>query len=155
MRKYCRGRFGIVCVTTVAENEALFTKREVGDARKARDLCRRLHYPSLQHFIKIVKKMENCLITISDVYRTAKIWGPEIAYLKGTTRNVKTDSIPVEHLPRPLGKALLTIHVDLMYVESDGFLYSKTTPLGLRMASHLGTGKGARTTKNIAPRLES
>jgi len=59
LRQHSHGRFGVVCVTTVTENEALFTKREVGDARKARDLSRRLGYPSLQHLIKIVKKMEN------------------------------------------------------------------------------------------------
>ena len=101
--------------------------------------------------MKIVK---TCPITITDVYRAAKIWGPEIAYLKGTTRNVKTSTIPVEHLPRPLGRAVLAMHVDLMYVEREAFLYSKTTPLGLRMASHLETGRGARTTSSIGPRLE-
>ena len=46
------------------------------------------------------------------------------------------------------------MHVDLMYVNGEAFLYSKTTPLRLRMVSHLGTGKGARSTGNIAPRLE-
>ena len=60
----------------------------------------------------------------------------------------------MEHLPRPLGRAVLAMHVDLMYVEREAFLYSKTTPLGLRMASHLETGCGARTTSSIGPRLE-
>jgi hypothetical protein len=38
----------------------------------------------------MVKRMENSPVTIHDVYRAAKNWGPEVAYLKGTTRNVKT-----------------------------------------------------------------
>ena len=95
LRPYGQGRFGVVCVNTVAQNEALFTKREVGDARRARDLSRRLGYPSLKHLIKMVKHMENSPVTIYDVDRAAKIWGPEIAYIKGTTRNVKTPHIPV------------------------------------------------------------
>ena len=154
MRQHARGRLGIVCVTTVSENEALFTRREVGDARRARELSRRLGYPSLNHLIKIVKHMENSPVRVSDVYRAAKIWGPEIAYLKGTTRNVKTEHIPVEHIPRPEGRVVQTLHIDLMYVEGEAFLMSKTTPLGLRMASHLGHGKGARSAPNIKPRVE-
>ena len=47
MRKYAHAQLGIVCVTTVTENEAFFTRCEVGDARKAHDLSRRLGYPSL------------------------------------------------------------------------------------------------------------
>ena len=71
MYKFSRDRFGIICVTTVAENEALFSKREVGDARKTRDLSRKLHFLSLQQLVKIVKRMENCPITITDVYHAA------------------------------------------------------------------------------------
>ena len=33
MRQHARGRFGVVCVQTVAANEALYTKREIGDAQ--------------------------------------------------------------------------------------------------------------------------
>jgi hypothetical protein len=46
------------------------------------------------------------------------------------------------------------MHVDLLYVEGEGFLYSKSTPLGLRMVSHLGNAKGARSTSNIRTNLE-
>jgi hypothetical protein len=155
MRRYARGRFGIICVNTVSGNEALFTKREVGDARRARDVSRIAGYPSVQHFVKMVKRMKNCPSSISDVYRAAKIWGPEVAYLKGTTRNIKTAPVKVEYIPRPVGRAVQTMHVDLMYVDQNAFLLSKTTPLGLRMINHLGHGKGARTTSQIAPRLES
>ena len=153
MRQHACERLGMVNVTTVSGNEALYTKREVGDARRARDLSRRLGYPSFGHMVKMVKNMENSPVRVADVHRAAKIWGPEIAYLKGTTRNVKTDHIPVDHIPRPPGRESQTLHVDLMYVEGEGFLYSKTTPLGLRMANHLGHGKGARGTSNIQPNL--
>ena len=154
LRRHMRERIGTVNVTTVSGNEAMFTRREVGDARRARDLSRKLGYPSLNHLVKMVKHMENSPVRVADVYRAAKIWGPEIAYLKGTTRNKKTEHIPVEELPRPIGREVQTLHVDLVYVEGEGFLYSKTAPLGLRMANHLGHGKGARTTSNIQPHLE-
>jgi len=87
LRQHAYGRFGIVCVQTVAENEALYTKREIGDARRARDLSRLLGYPSLQTLAKIVKSMRNPPVSIYDVYRAARIWGPEAGYIKGTTRN--------------------------------------------------------------------
>ena len=154
MRKYARAHLGIVCVTIATEIETLFTRREVGDAGKARDHSRRLEYPSLQHLLKIIKKIENSPVTSSNVSRAAKIWDPEIAYLKGTTRNVKTDPITVEHIPRPIGRAVLAIHVDLMHVKGEALLVSKTTLLGLRVAHHLGHGHGARTTSNIATRLK-
>ena len=154
MRKHARGRFGTALVSTVTENEALFTRREVGDARRARELSRRLGYPSLKHFIKMVKNMENSPMRVSDVYRAARIWGPEIAYLKGTTRNVKTEHIPVDQLPRPVGRVVQTMHIDLMYVEGEAFLLSKTTPLGLRMSNHLGHGKGARSANKLQPSIE-
>ena len=154
MRLHAREQLGIVNVTTVSANEALFTRRELGDARRARDLSRRLGYPSLNHLVKMVKSMENSPVRVSDVYRAAKIWGPEIAYLKGTTRNVKTEHIPVEHIPRPVGREVQTMHIDLLYVEGEGFLHSKTTPLGLRMTNHLGHGKGARSAASIQPNLE-
>ena len=38
MRKYARAHIAIVCVTTATEIETFFTRREVGDTRKARDI---------------------------------------------------------------------------------------------------------------------
>jgi hypothetical protein len=38
-----------------------------------------------------------------------------------------------------------------MYAEKQAFLYSKTTPLGMRMIHHLGSGEGSRSA--IAPKL--
>ena len=154
MRQYARGRFGVVCVQTVAANEALYTKREIGDAQRARDLSRLLGFPSLQSLVKMVKSMEQPPVTIADVYRAARIWGPDVSYLKGTTRNQKTQHIDAELLPLKEERAEQVLHVDLMYVEGEAFLISKSTPAELIMAHHLGHGKGARTSATIKARLE-
>ena len=83
MRRHMRAQLGTVNVTTVSGNEAMFTRREVGDAKRARELSRKLGYPSLNHMVKIVKNMENSPVSVADVHRAAKNLGAGYCLLKG------------------------------------------------------------------------
>ena len=75
-------------------------------------------------------------------------------YLKGATRNQNTSHIDAEMIPLKEELAEQTLHVDLMYVEGEAFLISKSTPAELIMAHHRGHRKGARSTTTIKARLE-
>ena len=113
-----------VLVTTVADNIAKYTSRQVADAEKAKDLIRRLGYPSTQALIRLMKTggLLDCEVTIHDVYRAHKIWGTDIATLKGKTKHTKNSPVRVEYIPRPL-------EYDLMFVEGTAYLISVSTPL--------------------------
>jgi hypothetical protein len=73
-----------VNVTTVSDNESLFTKRQVEDAKKARKLMQELGYPSSKDLIELVETggILNCPITAHDIRRAERIYGPDIASLK-------------------------------------------------------------------------
>ena len=71
-----------VFVNTVEANEKLYTPREVRDAKLAKKLMQDLGYVSVSDQAVMVKDLLNCPVTVSDVYRAAKIYGPDVASLK-------------------------------------------------------------------------
>ena len=75
---------------TVAQLESQFTKREVKHAQAARDLQRRLGYPSLRTFSHLLESnyYPNCPVTTADVRRGITIYGPLPELLQGKTKRV-------------------------------------------------------------------
>ena len=72
-------------VKTVKENMFKFTKRQVKAADVAQDLQAGLGFPSKQDFKWVVQSNQdkNCPVTREDVVVAEKIWGQNIATLKG------------------------------------------------------------------------
>lgn len=134
-----------IMITTVAENELLYTRREVEDAKKARQLMKELGYPSEASMIELINtgSILNCPVTAHDVHRASKIWGNDVPSMKGKQKLVKSNPVKVEFVPRPV-VSLLVLHIDLMMVETELFLISVSTPLGLTLVTHLPNGKGAK-----------
>ena len=58
----------------------------------------------------------------------------------------------MEFLPREISSDLV-LNTDIMFVNSNAFLISVSTPLGLTMVNELGYSKGSRSIKTIAPAL--
>ena len=74
-------------INTVEDNKTVFTKRQIVNADKARELYASLAYPSNADYKWILKsnQIKDCPVTIKDAEVTTKIWGPNIAALKGKT----------------------------------------------------------------------
>ena len=94
-------------VMTVDENKSFFTDREVERAKKARTLLHTLGCPTIQDLKAIIRMntIANCPVTIPDVDLAEKIFGKDIASLKGRT---------TRHKPTPVVHNIVEIPSELM-----------------------------------------
>jgi hypothetical protein len=143
-----------VNVTSVSQNIQEYSVREQTNAKRAKDLSKYMGYPSPQSLIDMINQgaIVNCPVTAKDVARANNIFGPDLASVRGKTRKGKIKVPPVEFLPREISSDLV-LNTDIMFVNSNAFLISVSTPLGLTIVNELGYSKGARSLKTIAPAL--
>jgi hypothetical protein len=92
---------------TVAGNQRAFTRREIQGADRARDLYRKLGRSSEQEFMDILTKnlIINCPVTPDDAKRALKIYGPDVATIKGKTvktQNTGIPNYPAARIPAPI-----------------------------------------------------
>ena len=126
-----------ICLS-VADNEAKYSKREVASAKLARDVMRKLGYPSQRDMADMLTagSLLDCPVTIQDVKRAQDIYGDVLAALQGKTKQkkaaaVQTSSIDVVRRDQDL-------HVDLMFIDREPYLVSVSSPLQLLMVNHCG-----------------
>lgn len=138
-------------VTTVSMNEAKYSKREVDQAKYARDIIRMLGYPSesdMQAMINGGALIESP-ITVHDVKRARDIYGDVIANLKGKSKARSSIIVdPAEVIPRIISSDLV-LHVDLMFVDAEPYLLSISTPLELLMVNRCVSGRGSAQVKDV------
>ncbi len=105
------GQFGFV--QTVEDNRKLFSKRQVASAIKARELYKKLIYPSTADFRAIVAagKVPGSEVTIDDVMAAEVIWGQSVIKMKGNTvqRGGKCKKQSIVEIPLELIK----VHQDV------------------------------------------
>jgi hypothetical protein len=84
-----------IFVNTVSENKAGFTKRQIKEAEVARSLYSKLNYPSWKDFKWIIRsnQIKDCPVTVDHVDTALKIWGKNVAALKGKTTRTKPDPV--------------------------------------------------------------
>jgi hypothetical protein len=89
-----RNKKHLAFVNTVSENKEGFTKRHIKSAELARTLYKTLSYPSMKDFKWVIQsnQIKYCPMTIQYIDVARKIWGKNIAALKGKTTRSK--SIP-------------------------------------------------------------
>ena len=128
----------LVNVHTVKEAESGYTSREISAAREAKELVRRLGYPSPSSVINSVNKgfLINSPISANDLYRAYKIYGPDIAALKGKSVASPSAKIKAEYVERPIVK-VQQLFVDIMYVNEEPYLLGVILPIDLTIVHYL------------------
>ena len=138
---------------TVAENERLFTKREVQAAKKTRELKRILGFPSDADLMELLKTgIKNAPVEINDVKRASIIYGPDWSELKGKTVMNRPNAVNIDPIMRPV-QQLQTMHIDIMFVEGLPFLISVCQPLGLVMVDRIPDRKLSTLRKVISKHI--
>ena len=135
-----------ILVTTVATNMAMFTKREIDQAAKARELLARMGFPSVSQAIAILNSGSNFDVSARDFQIADAIWGKDIASQKGKTGKRSTQSADVS-LDAKIVQQLQILSIDIMYIEKVAMLIGVSTPLGLTIATVMNSfdlGKPSR-----------
>jgi hypothetical protein len=111
-------------VNTVSENKTGFTKRQIKCAEIARNLYKTLSYPSMKDFKWEIRsnQIKDCPVTIQDIDVTTKIWGKNIAALKGNTNRSKMHPVARDYVKVP--KELLKLHKEV-FLTTDIFFVNK------------------------------
>jgi hypothetical protein len=109
---------------TVSENKTGFTKRQIKDAEAARSLYSKLNYPSWKDFKWIIwsNLIKDCPVTVEHVKTALKIWGKNVAALKGKTTPTKPDLVARDFVKVPM--ELLKLHKEV-YITANLFFVNK------------------------------
>ena len=118
-------------LNTVATNKGAYIRREIEGADRARALYKKIGRPSAQAFLEILQNnlLRNCSVTPDDARRALKIYGPDIATLKGKTVKKQNRAIPnyqAVTIPAPIiaqyGKVRLFI--DIFWVNGSPYFHT-------------------------------
>ena len=138
-------------ISTVADQKRMFSRRQVQAADAARELYRKLGRPSEAEFQTILRgnQIRNCPVTPDDARRALKIYGPDIAVLKGkTTRSSAAPRVPT-FMATALPAAIvehhrnITLCIDLFFVQGLAFFHTISRDIGFRTVSPIPDRKAS------------
>ena len=138
-------------MATVTENLRAFTKREVEQARRAREMLARMGFPTVEQAMSIINSGSNFEVSARDFQIAEAIWGKDIASLKGKTTKRATAVADISVSTKILQRDQV-LSIDIMYLDKLAILVGVATPLGLTIAYSLNTAdlkKPARTAAQV------
>jgi hypothetical protein len=108
-----RNKKHLAFVNTVSENKEGFTKIQIKSADLARTLYNTLSYPSMKDFTWVIQsnKLKDCPVTVQDIDVARKIWGKNIAALKGKTTRSKSIPVATDYVKVPM--ELMKLHTEV------------------------------------------
>jgi hypothetical protein len=101
-------------VNTVSGNKEGFTQRQIKGAELARTLYATLSYPSWKDYKWVIQsnpQIKDCPVMVQDADVALKIWGKNIAALKGKTTRSKPNPVARDFVKVPV--ALLKLHKEV------------------------------------------
>jgi hypothetical protein len=112
-------------INTVSRNKEGFTKRKINGAEVARTLYATLSYPSWRHFKWVIQsnQIKDCPVMVQDVEVAFKIWGKNIAALKGKTTQSEPNPVARDFVKVP--QELLKLHKEVFFLTADIFFVKK------------------------------
>jgi hypothetical protein len=121
---YERKEHHMTFVNTVSENKTGFTQWKIKCAEISRNLYKTLSYPSMKDFKWVIRsnQMKDCPVTIQYIDVATKIWGKNIAALKGKTTRSKKHPVARDYVKIP--KELLKVHKEV-FLTTDIFFVNK------------------------------
>jgi hypothetical protein len=123
-------------VQTVEENMKSFTKRDVLQARKAKEMLARMGFRSVAQAISTAGSGSNCKVTARDFETADAIRGKDIASIKGKTKKQATPAADVNISPAAVQQDQV-LSVDVMFIQKTAVLVGVSTPLDLTLATSL------------------
>ena len=138
-------------VNTVSGNKIGFTKRQIKGAETARALYSALSYPSTKDYKWIIRSnlIRNCPVTVQDIQVASKVWGKDIAALKGKT--IRSTPTPVSRDFVKIPKEMMKLHkevyltMDIFFVNKIPFLLTLSRKICFTAVNHLSS----RSTRQI------
>jgi hypothetical protein len=129
-----------VFVQTVEDNMMSFTKRDVMQARKARETLARMGFSSVDHqqAIRTTNSGSNFDVTARDFETADAIWGKDIPSMKGNTKKQTTPAADVSVSPAAVQQEQV-LSVDVMFIQKIAVLVGVSTPLDLTLATCLSS----------------
>ncbi len=136
------GEFGFSQM--VEDNMKLFGKQQMAGAVQARDLFKKMIYPSTADFRVIVSAggISGCEVTPDNVKAAEVIWGQSVLKMKGNMgrRNGKRAAQSIIKVPKELIKLQQDVElaIDCFFVIKHIFFTTYSTKICFTMVSHLG-----------------
>jgi hypothetical protein len=137
-------------VNTTLKNFEGYTKHDLEKAKEARRLQGMVGNPTECKFAGMVheKLIANCPITVCNDDNANRIFGPDLANLRGKTTRTKPEHVRVNYVKIPQDFVKLHKHVmlvaDVMFVNGLPFLVtsSRGMPWMLRCQGCVSSGRG-------------
>jgi hypothetical protein len=108
-----RNKKHLAIVNTVSENKEGFRKRQIKSADLAWTLYKTLSDPSMKDFKWVIQsnQIKDCPVTVKYIDVDRKIWGKNIAALKGKTTQSKSIPVARDYVKEPM--ELMKLHKEV------------------------------------------
>jgi hypothetical protein len=145
-----------VMINTVRGNLEHYTRQEIKKAQQARKLQGMIGNPTQRELAGMVRKklIANCPVTVQDVHNTNRIFGPDLANLRGRTTRNQPEHVRVDYVEIPQNLVnmhkYVTLVADVMFVNGLQFLVTFLREISLVTIEFLLS----RTAKHLALTVE-
>ena len=129
----------------------MYMKREVEEAKQARDLYQMLAYPYFKDMSEAISSgtLIDCPVTIQSLRRSTDIYGTPDGILKGKTTHTTTAPDKIITVMRPAGNDV-HLNGDIFFIEGLAFFLTFGTPANLLGVTALAN----RTVTTISKALD-
>ncbi len=129
-------------VQTVRGNMEGYTAHKIEDARTAQAAQAMLGHPMDQDFLGMVSAslIDNCPVTKSDVINANRIFGPDLAGVRGRTVRTPPESVTMNYVQIPWAiverHLVVALTVDVIFVNGVPFIVSASCEINLITAEY-------------------
>ena len=144
-------------LSSVKNNKRLFTQRQIQQAHLARKLYRMLGRPDEKYFRDLLSNnlIINCPISPDDALRALRIYGPDVATLKGkmtrATAALRAPQYQAITVPAPILEhhSHVTLCIDFFFVQGHAFLHTISRDINYRTVLPVSDSSASTITKEL------